>query len=64
MCFEIAWREISNGSAISFTVAGPRLRRAMIARRTGSARAAKPRSTEVLSSVMALFNHTIDQPSS
>ena len=58
MCFETAWREIPNGSAISFTVAGPRLRRAMTARRTGSARAAKPRSTEVLSSVMPVFNQT------
>ncbi len=45
MCFDTACRVIENGSASSLTVAGPRLSRAMIPRRTGSARAAKARSS-------------------
>ena len=38
MCFETACSVIANGSASSSSVAGPLLRRATIARRTGSAR--------------------------
>ena len=44
MCFETACSEIANGSASSPSVAEPRLSRATIARRTGSASAANARS--------------------
>ena len=43
MCFETACLVIANGLARSLTLAGPRLRRAMIALRTGSARARNAR---------------------
>ena len=62
MCFDTACSVISNGSASSLTVAGPRLSRAMIPRRTGSARAANARSS--LSSAawaFPIFNSCIDQ---
>ena len=40
-CLEIAGRLIANGSASSLTEASPSVSRARIARRVGSARAAK-----------------------
>ena len=43
MCFEIAGKLISNGAASSLTVASPCIRRASIARRVGSDKAAKVR---------------------
>lgn len=58
MCLDTAWSVMSNGSASSPTVAGPLLSRATIARRTGSARAEKPLSSE---SLFNLLNHFVDQ---
>src|SRR5439155_14849139 len=40
-CLETAWTLIGNGCASSFTVASPSASRSRIARRVGSARAAK-----------------------
>ena len=47
-CFEIAGWVMANGSASSFTVASPDARRARMARRVGSARAAKVASRRVV----------------
>ena len=52
-------RLISNGSASTFTVARPWARRARMARRVGSASAAKVRSS---SSSPTTFNLSVDQP--
>ena len=45
MCLETACRLIVNGSASSFTVASPAVRRVTIARRVGSAKAEKAASS-------------------
>ena len=58
MCFETAWTLIENGAASSLTVASPSARRARIARRVGSARAAKV----LLSwSTANVFTYLVDQ---
>ena len=48
MCLEMAGSEVVNGSATWVTVASPRVKRVRIARRVGSARAAKTGSNCLL----------------
>src|SRR5215831_10420635 len=59
-CFEIAGWEISNGSASSFTVAWPDAKRANIARRVGSASAAKVASRWLVFCItIKLYNQVV-----
>src|SRR6478752_7586906 len=67
MCLETACLVIEKGSANSLTVAGPRESRAIIRRRTGSARAMKARSSRssedgstITLSTNPFINHVVD----
>ena len=59
MCFETACLVIAKGSASSLTVAGPRLSRAMMRRRTGSARARKAASSSLVVACFHSVSHLL-----
>ena len=58
-CLETAGSDMAKGAASSLTVASPRASRLTMARRVGSARAAKAASSARRSVVMAVFNQRL-----